>query len=105
MSLEFEQLEPMKVVREMAAELGKMLESKMEALNVSCLKLFDFLVQIGKYFEHAGIFLDLIWGQISASFQFKNEQNLSKMMYIIPNFFVLHFGEKFMKIQTKISEL
>ena len=39
MSLEFEKLEPMKVVREMAAELGKMLESKMEALNVSCLKL------------------------------------------------------------------
>ena len=38
MSLEFEKLEPMKVVREMAAELGKMLESKMEALNVSCQK-------------------------------------------------------------------
>ena len=27
------------------------------------------------------------------------------MVYIIPNFLVLHFGEKFMKIQTKIAKL
>ena len=51
------------------------------------------------------IFLDLIWGQITASFQFKNEQNLLKMVYIIPNFLVLHFGENFMKIRTKIAKL
>ena len=28
-------------------------------------------------------------------FQFKNEQKLPKMVYIIPNFSVLHFGENF----------
>ena len=27
------------------------------------------------------------------------------MMYIFPNFLVLHFGEDFMKIQTKIAKL
>ena len=27
------------------------------------------------------------------------------MVYIIPNFLVLHFGENFMKIQTKIAKL
>ena len=27
------------------------------------------------------------------------------MVYIIPNFLVLHFGEHFMKIQTKIEKL
>ena len=27
------------------------------------------------------------------------------MLYIIPNFLVLHFGEKFMKITTKITKL
>ena len=27
------------------------------------------------------------------------------MVYIIPNFLVLHFGEKFMKIQTNIAKL
>ena len=52
-----------------------------------------------------GIFLGLIWGQISAPSQFRNEQKLPKMVYIIPNFLVLHFGENFMKIQTKIPNL
>ena len=52
-----------------------------------------------------GIFLDLIWGQISSSSQFKNEQKLPKMVYIILNFLVLHFGENFMKIWTKIPKL
>ena len=27
------------------------------------------------------------------------------MVYIIPNFLVLHFGENFMKIRTKIAKL
>ena len=27
------------------------------------------------------------------------------MVYIIPNFLVLHFGEKFMKIWTKVAKL
>ena len=37
--------------------------------------------------------------------QFKNEQKLSKMMYIIPDFLVLHFGENFMKIWSKVPKL
>ena len=32
-----------------------------------------------------------------------NEQNLPKMVYIIPNFLVLHCGDNFMKIRTKIA--
>ena len=36
---------------------------------------------------------------------YKNEQTLSKMVFIIPNFLVLHFGENFMKIRTKIAKL
>ena len=35
--------------------------------------------------------------RISAPFQLKNEQKLSKMMYIIPNFLVQHFGENLNK--------
>ena len=42
-----------------------------------------------------GIFLGLIWGRISA---------LPKS-YIIPNYLVLHFGEIFMTIRTKIAKL
>ena len=54
----------------------------------------------------SGIFLSLIWGQILAFSQFKNEQNLPKMVYIIPHFFlVLHFGENFLKIRTKIAKI
>ena len=52
-----------------------------------------------------GIFLCLIWGQISAPSQLKNEQKLPKMVHIIPNFLYLHFGENFMKIQTKILKI
>ena len=52
----------------------------------------------------AGIFLGLIWGRISASTQFKNEQKLPKIVYIIPNFLVLHFGEKITKMRTKIPK-
>ena len=37
--------------------------------------------------------------------QFKNEKNLPKMVYIIPNFLVLHFGENFTKIRTKIAKI
>ena len=33
-----------------------------------------------------------------------NEQKLPKMVYIIPNVLVLHFGEKFMKNWTKIAK-
>ena len=53
----------------------------------------------------AGIFPDLIWGRISTPSQLKNEQKLPKMVIIIPNFLVLHFGENFMKIRTKIAKL
>ena len=47
---------------------------------------------------YSGIFLGLIWGRILAPSQFKNEQKL-------PNFLILHFGENFMKIRTKIAKL
>ena len=47
----------------------------------------------------------LIWGRISVPSQFKNEQKLAKMVYIIPNFLVLHFGGNFMKIEAKIAKL
>ena len=50
-------------------------------------------------------FLGLIWGRISDPSQLKDEQTISKMVYIIPNFLVLHFGEKFMKIRTKKIKL
>ena len=42
---------------------------------------------------------------VSAHSKFKNEQKLPKMVSTIRNFFVLHFGENFMKIQTKIAKL
>ena len=32
-------------------------------------------------------------------------QKFPKMMYIIPNFLVLHFGENFMKMRTKTAKL
>ena len=41
---------------------------------------------------------------MSAPSQFKNELKLPKLLYIIPKFFVLHFGE-IKKIQTKIAKL
>ena len=54
---------------------------------------------------HAGISLGLIWSQITTPYISKNEQKLSKMVFIIPNFLVLHFGENFMKIRLKIPKL
>ena len=50
-------------------------------------------------------FQSLIWGQISTLSQLKNEQKLPKVVYFIPNFLVLHFGEKSTNIRTKIPEL
>ena len=59
----------------------------------------QFFSDVGfSYFCRAGIFLGLIWGRIMAPIQFKNEQKLPKMVYIIPNFLFLHFGANFMKI-------
>ena len=37
---------------------------------------------------YSGIFLGLIWGQMSTPSQFKNEQKLSKIVYSITNFLV-----------------
>ena len=51
-----------------------------------------------EYYWLTRIFLGLISGRISAPSQFK-------MVYIIPNFLVLQFGENFMKIGTKIAKL
>ena len=45
------------------------------------------------------------WGQITAPSQFDNEQELSNMVCIIPNFLVLHFGENLMKIWLKLQKL
>ena len=53
----------------------------------------------------AGIFLGLIWGRISAIYQLKNEQKFPKMVYIIPNFLILHFGENNIKIPTNLAKL
>ena len=53
----------------------------------------------------SGIFLGLIWGQISTPSQFKIQQKLPKMVYNIPDFLVLQFGENFRKIRTKIAKL
>ena len=39
------------------------------------------------------------------SFPIKNEQKLTKMVYIMSNFLVPHFGENIMKIRTKIAKL
>ena len=39
------------------------------------------------------------------SSQFKNEQKLPKMVYIIPNFLVIHFGENLLKIRNKNSKI
>ena len=44
-------------------------------------------------------------GRILAPSQLKSKQKLPKMVYIIPNFLVLHFGENFIKIRTKIANL
>ena len=44
-------------------------------------------------------------GRISAPSQFKNEQKLPKMVYIIPNFLAIHFGENYMNVWTKIAKL
>ena len=49
------------------------------------------------------IFLDLIWGQILASSQLKNKQKLPKMVFIIPNFLVLQFGENLNK-NSKVTD-
>ena len=44
-------------------------------------------------------------GSNNSPFPIKKEQKLPKMMYIIPNFLVLHFGGHFMKIRAKIAKL
>ena len=38
-------------------------------------------------------------------FTIKNERKLPKMVYSIPNLLVLHFGENFINIRTKIAKL
>ena len=61
-------------------------------------------VQVGNS-SWSGIFLCLIWGRITAPSRFKYEQKLPKMVCVIPNFIVIHFGENFMKIRSKIPKL
>ena len=51
------------------------------------------------------MFLGMIWGQISDTFPFKNEPKLPEMVYIIPNFLVLHLGVSSWKSKQKKAKL
>ena len=42
--------------------------------------------------------------RMSEIFLLKNEQKLTEMAFIIPNFLVQNFGENFMKIRTKTAK-
>ena len=44
-------------------------------------------------------------GSYSALLQFKNEQKFLKMVYIILNCLIVHFGVNVMEIQAKIFKL
>ena len=44
-------------------------------------------------------------GTISGPFPIKNEQMHPKVLYNIPKFLVLHFGESFIKVRTKLVKL
>ena len=68
-------------------------------------RIFKCYLRLAIFFSRAGIFLSLILGWITAPSQFENEQKLPKIVYIIPNFLVLHFGENLMKIILKIPKL
>ena len=70
-------------------------------MTISCSFIYNFFLKFHgkKNGSHK------MQGFSSAPSQFKNEQKLPKMVYIIPNSFVLHFGENFMKIRTKIAKL
>ena len=50
-------------------------------------------------FKHKKIIRDL--GLIIGPFPIKNEQKPLKMVYIIPNFLALHFGENFPETTNK----
>ena len=52
------------------------------------------------FYSSTGIFLGMIWSQITAPSQFTNEQNFKKCCFL-----VLHCGENFMKIRAKITKL
>ena len=65
----------------------------------------DLLIVEKKLSSFSGIFLGLVWGRISAPSLSKMSKNLPKMLYSIPKFLVLHFGENCTKIWTKIAKL
>ena len=72
------------------------------AIKRKVVKIWDLSIKFQiQFYNMSGIFLGLIWGRISAPSQFKNEQKLPKIMYIIPNFLVLHFGENSWKSEQK----
>ena len=64
--------------------------------SIIYLRYHSVKVGLEKSFMITGISL----GMILAGISFQNEQNLHKMVYIIPNFLFLHFGENFMKYQS-----
>ena len=63
----------------------------------------SFVTGVIAAFDKPCMVKGLIWSGISAFSQLRNKQKLPKMVDIIPNFLVLHFGEHFMKIRTKIA--
>ena len=69
----------------------------------SCLVELDHFILV--FFCHTRDFPRPDLGQIPAPSQSKYEQKLPEMVYSILNFLVLHFGENFMKIRTKIAKL
>ena len=66
----------------------------MEITNVIVLLCIQFSIVTSSIIDTV-IFLGLIWGRISAPCPLPNSK-MSKILYIIPNFLVLHFGENFM---------
>ena len=65
----------------------------------------DLWYRLRVYASWWDCFLGLIWGQITAPSQIKNESKLPRMVYIISDFLVLHFSENFMEIWSKIQKL
>ena len=67
--------------------------------NVTVMKYFFFISRLILIFNMFNYNRDFHRPDLPS--KLINEQKLSKMVFIIPNFLVLHFGENFMKIQQK----
>ena len=86
--------------------LKQMREGLRNIFYLALLKIL-FLISQPKHM----LYKDFAWSELVPNIGpfpikiLKYVQKLLKMVYIIPNFLVLHFGENFMKIQTKIAKL